>query len=61
MSLIRDWWGSILAGMRQRQPGQGLAEYGLILTIVSIAAVVLIVSMGPKLASMFSSAAVSLK
>jgi Flp pilus assembly pilin Flp len=43
------------------QPGQGLLEYGLILVVCSLAAVVLIMSMGPKVASMFSGAAASLQ
>jgi Flp pilus assembly pilin Flp len=61
MSFIRDVWAALLFRLTLRQPGQGLTEYGLILVIVSIAAVVLVMSMGPKLASMFSGAGASLK
>jgi hypothetical protein len=50
--------GAVLA---VRQRAQGLTEYGLILVVCSIAAVVLIVAMGPKVAAMFSGAGVSLK
>ncbi len=61
MSWIRGVWAPFLARLSHRQPGQGLTEYGLILVIVSIAAVVLIMTMGPKVASMFSSAGASLR
>ena len=44
-----------------RQRAQGLTEYGLILVVCSIAAVVLIMAMGPKVSAMFSGASVSLK
>ena len=44
-----------------RQRGQGLTEYGLILVICSIVAIVLIQSIGPKVAQMFSTAGSSLK
>ncbi len=36
------------------ESGQGLVEYALILTVVSIVAIFLIVSMGSQLNSMFS-------
>ena len=37
-----------------RQSGQGMVEYALILVIVSIVAIVLIVSMGSQLNNLFS-------
>jgi pilus assembly protein Flp/PilA len=58
---IREAWTPLLSRLSRRQSGQGLTEYGLILVIVSIAAVVLIMSMGPKIADMFSGAGASLK
>lgn len=61
MSSIREACRPLLLRLSRRQPGQGLTEYGLILVIVSIAAVVLIMSMGPKIADMFSGAGASLK
>ena len=61
MSSIHEVWMRLLIRLTHRQPGQGLTEYGLILVIVSIAAVVLVMSMGPRLASMFSGAGASLK
>jgi Flp pilus assembly pilin Flp len=56
MANLRDRlqrWGEEL---RRRERGQGLMEYGLIISVVSIAAVVLIMAMGPRVASMFSTA-----
>ena len=43
------------AGMRQR--AQGMVEYGLILVLVSIAAIAGLLIMGPKLAQAFSNIA----
>jgi Flp pilus assembly pilin Flp len=61
MASIREYLDRLILGLWCRQRGQGLTEYGLILVVVSIAAIVLITSMGPKIASMFSSAGASLK
>ena len=61
MASIREHLDRLILGLWCRQRGQGLTEYGLVIVIVSIAAVVLITSMGPKVASMFSSAGTSLK
>jgi Flp pilus assembly pilin Flp len=61
MASIREYLDRLILGLWCRQRGQGLTEYGLVIVIVSIAAVVLITSMGPKIASMFSSAGTSLK
>jgi pilus assembly protein Flp/PilA len=61
MSWIWERWEGLLSRLSHREPGQGLTEYGLILVIVSIAAVVLVMSIGPKISSMFSSAGSSLK
>jgi Flp pilus assembly pilin Flp len=61
MSWIREGREALLSRLSHREPGQGLTEYGLILVIVSIAAVVLVMSMGPRIASMFSTAGSSLK
>ncbi|HLH25468.1 MAG TPA: hypothetical protein VK066_23355 [Chloroflexota bacterium] len=57
MGNLREWLELWRERLAQREPGQGLMEYGLIISVVSIAAVVLIMAMGPRVASMFSSAA----
>jgi Flp pilus assembly pilin Flp len=45
------------AGIRQR--AQGMVEYGLILVLVSIAAIAGLLILGPKLSSAFSNIASS--
>jgi Flp pilus assembly pilin Flp len=59
MAKLRDWLYQLRARLPSRERGQGLMEYGLIISVVSIAAVVLIMAMGPRVASMFSSAGAS--
>jgi Flp pilus assembly pilin Flp len=59
MATIRDWIDRLRARFTPDAPGQGLMEYGLIISVVSIAAVVLIMAMGPRVASMFSTAGTS--
>ncbi len=54
MASTYEWLQAARAFLRARAPGQGMLEYGLIISVVSIAAVVLIMAMGPKVASMFS-------
>jgi pilus assembly protein Flp/PilA len=39
---------------RQRESGQGLVEYALILIMVSIVAILILISMGAQLNNMFS-------
>jgi Flp pilus assembly pilin Flp len=56
MANLRDWLDQLRARLCLRERGQGLMEYGLIISVVSIAAVVLVMAMGPRVASMFSSA-----
>jgi Flp pilus assembly pilin Flp len=60
MAQLRDWLAQLRGGASRRDRGQGLMEYGLIISVVSIAAVVLIMAMGPRVASMFSGAGASL-
>jgi Flp pilus assembly pilin Flp len=59
MAILRDWFDRWRADLPRRERGQGLMEYGLIISVVSIAAVVLIMAMGPRVASMFSTAGAS--
>ena len=61
MASIREYLDRLILGLWCRQRGQGLTEYGLIIVVVSIAAIVLVQSMGPKISAMFSSAGTSLK
>ena len=59
MAIMRDWVDRLRARLNREAPGQGLMEYGLIISVVSIAAVVLIIAMGPRVASMFQMAGTS--
>jgi pilus assembly protein Flp/PilA len=49
------------ARVQQRVPGQGMVEYGLIIAAVAIAVIVALFALGPKIGSMFSRTAASLK
>ena len=56
MAIMRNWLARLRTRLDWGAPGQGLMEYGLIISVVSIAAVVLIMAMGPRVASMFQTA-----
>jgi pilus assembly protein Flp/PilA len=45
----------------QREHGQGMVEYGLIIAAVAIAVIIALFALGPKIGSMFSSTAASLQ
>ena len=49
------------ARYRHRERGQGAVEYGLVITVVSIAVIVAVFALGPKVSSLFSRAATSLQ
>ena len=38
------------------ESGQGMVEYGLILGLIAVAAVVVLVALGPKISAMFQQA-----
>ena len=50
----------VRARLAQREAGQGMVEYGLIIAAVAIAVIVAIFALGPKIAAMFNSAGASL-
>ncbi len=43
-----------------REAGQGMVEYGIIIAAVAIAVIIALFALGPKIASMFSTAGASL-
>jgi pilus assembly protein Flp/PilA len=47
--------------VRDREAGQGMVEYGLIIAAVAIVVIVALFALGPKIGSMFSSTAASLQ
>ena len=51
---------SLRARLAAREEGQGMVEYGLIIAAVAIAVIIAIFALGPKIASMFSTAGASL-
>ncbi|HLH23008.1 MAG TPA: tail fiber domain-containing protein [Chloroflexota bacterium] len=51
---------SLRARLAAHEEGQGMVEYGLIIAAVAIAVIIAIFALGPKIASMFSSAGASL-
>ncbi|MCF8010970.1 MAG: Flp family type IVb pilin [Clostridiales bacterium] len=46
INLIKKFWSE--------EEGQGMAEYGLILALVAVAAITVLTTMGDKLTSIFS-------
>ncbi len=57
LMLLRE---SLKARLAAREEGQGMVEYGLIIAAVAIAVIIAIFALGPKIASMFSTAGASL-
>jgi Flp pilus assembly pilin Flp len=51
---------SLKARLAAHEEGQGMVEYGLIIAAVAIAVIIAIFALGPKIASMFSTAGASL-
>ncbi|MEX1308054.1 MAG: Flp family type IVb pilin [Eubacteriales bacterium] len=45
-----------LKAILKDESGQGMVEYGLILGLIAIAAVVALVALGPKISNMFNNA-----
>ena len=52
---------SLQTRLAERERGQGMVEYGLIIAAVAIAVIVALFALGPKIATMFSSAASSMR
>jgi pilus assembly protein Flp/PilA len=49
-----SWRSSIRSRFPEREEGQGMVEYGLIITLVSVAAIAGLIILGPKVAAMFT-------
>jgi pilus assembly protein Flp/PilA len=54
-------YAGLQARLADHEEGQGMVEYGLIIAAVAIAVIVALFALGPKIGSMFSSTAASLK
>src|SRR5438105_15939907 len=60
MSWLQTLQAFVAARRAAREEGQGMVEYGLIIAAVAIAVIIAIFALGPKIASMFSTAGASL-
>ena len=64
ISVIQRGWSQFIAAtyglFPQREEGQGMVEYGLILALVAVVAVAALVLMGPKVGSILSDVNASL-
>jgi len=58
--MIRRLTEFVAAWVPAREEGQGLVEYGLILAGVSVAALVAIFALGPKIKTLFETVGASL-
>ncbi|HLI25910.1 MAG TPA: Flp family type IVb pilin [Chloroflexota bacterium] len=58
---LMAWLAALQAQLEERERGQGMVEYGLIIAAVAIAVLVALFALGPKIASMFSRTAASLQ
>jgi pilus assembly protein Flp/PilA len=61
MQLLMAMLLSLQARLEDRERGQGMVEYGLIIAAVAIAVIVALFALGPKISAMFSSTGASLK
>jgi pilus assembly protein Flp/PilA len=61
MLLLITWLTNLPLRLEARERGQGMLEYGLIIAAVAVAVVVALFALGPKVGSLFSSTAASLK
>jgi Flp pilus assembly pilin Flp len=60
MSRLEVVRACLAARLARREAGQGMVEYGLIIAAIAIAVIIAIFALGPKIASMFSTAGASL-
>ena len=59
--MLKPFTSFIRSHIPEREEGQGLVEYGLILAGVSIAALVALFALGPQITSLFNAVSASLK
>lgn len=59
--MIHRFVSWVRSSIPDREAGQGLVEYGLILAGVSIAALVALFALGPQITSLFNTVSASLK
>ena len=59
--MAQRYIGLLRANVPEREEGQGLVEYGLILAGVSIAALVALFALGPQITTLFNAVSASLR
>jgi pilus assembly protein Flp/PilA len=59
--MVHHFASLVRSSIPEREEGQGLVEYGLILAGVSIAALVALFALGPQISSLFNTVSSSLK
>ena len=59
--MVRRFVSLVRSATPEREEGQGLVEYGLILAGVSIAALVALFALGPRITSLFNAVSASLR
>jgi pilus assembly protein Flp/PilA len=52
---------ALQTGLANRERGQGMVEYGLIIAAIAIAVIIALFALGPKIGSLFSSTSASLQ
>ena len=52
---VYTYIAALIASIRRDEEGQGLAEYALILALISIAAIVIMVALGGQIGTIFTS------
>jgi pilus assembly protein Flp/PilA len=51
---VETYRASLDDALAERESGQGMVEYGLILALVSVAAIAALVLLGPRIATIFT-------
>ncbi len=51
---VETYRASLKEALTENESGQGMVEYGLILALVSVAAIAALVLLGPKIATLFT-------
>lgn len=59
--MVKQFIDMVHSYVPERDEGQGLVEYGLILAGVSIAALVALFALGPRITALFNAVSASLK
>ena len=59
--MVKQFVSLVRSSIPEKEEGQGLVEYGLILAGVSIAALVALFALGPKITTLFNTVGNSLR